>query len=230
MAANETTAPSTTEHAPLKRVMGAKLLLLFIVGDILGTGVYALTGQVAAEVGGAAWLPFLVAFGVALLTALSYLELVTKYPKAAGAALYVHKAFGVHFLTFIVCFTVMSSGLTSAATASQAFAANLFAAFGIKAEKSWITFGALGFMLLVMLVNLRGAAESVKANVVLTLIELSGLLMVILLGFYAMAGGQADFSRVIAFDTPEDKSVFLAVTSATALAFFAMVGFEDSVN
>ncbi|MGE8640896.1 MAG: APC family permease, partial [Achromobacter sp.] len=80
------------------------------------------------------------------------------------------------------------------------------------------------------LVNLRGAAESVKANVVLTLIELSGLLMVILLGFYAIAGGQADFSRVIAFDTPEDKSVFLAVTSATALAFFAMVGFEDSVN
>ncbi|KAG1168313.1 hypothetical protein G6F35_017485 [Rhizopus arrhizus] len=74
--------------------MGPKLLLLFIVGDILGTGVYALTGQVAAEVGGAAWLPFLVAFAVALLTALSYLELVTKYPKAAGAALYVHKAFG----------------------------------------------------------------------------------------------------------------------------------------
>ncbi len=230
MATNDVKAPTAQENAPLKRVMGPKLLLLFIVGDILGTGVYALTGQVAAEVGGAAWLPFLVAFAVALLTALSYLELVTKYPKAAGAALYVHKAFGVHFLTFIVCFTVMCSGLTSAATASQAFAANLFAAFGIQAEKSWITFGALGFMLLVMLVNLRGAAESVKANVVLTLIELTGLLMVILLGFYAIAGGQADFSRVIAFDTPEDKSVFLAVTSATALAFFAMVGFEDSVN
>lgn len=46
----------------LKRVMGPSLLLLFVVGDILGTGVYALTGQVAAEVGGAAWLPFLVAF------------------------------------------------------------------------------------------------------------------------------------------------------------------------
>src|SRR5690606_36398552 len=79
------------EHTPLKRVMGPKLLLLFIIGDILGTGVYALTGQVAAEVGGAAWAPFLVAFFVALLTAFSYLELVTKYPRAAGAALYVHK-------------------------------------------------------------------------------------------------------------------------------------------
>jgi amino acid transporter len=69
----------------LKRVMGPGLLLLFVVGDILGTGVYALTGKVAAEVGGAVWLPFLVAFIVAILTAFSYLELVTKYPQAAGA-------------------------------------------------------------------------------------------------------------------------------------------------
>ncbi|AZG11282.1 APC family permease [Pigmentiphaga sp. H8] len=215
---------------PLKRVMGPKLLLLFIVGDILGTGVYALTGQVAGEVGGAAWAPFLAAFLIALLTAFSYLELVTKYPRAAGAALYVHKAFGLHFLTFIICFTVMCSGLTSASTASQAFAANLLVSLGVDASPALITLGAVGFMLLVMLVNLRGVSESVKTNVVLTLVELSGLLLVIVLGFYAIAGGQADFSRVVAFDTPEDKSVFLAITSATALAFYAMVGFEDSVN
>ena len=63
---------------------------------------YALTGDVAGEVGGAAWLPFLVAFAVALVTAFSYLELVTKYPHAAGAALYTHKAFGIHFVTFLV--------------------------------------------------------------------------------------------------------------------------------
>ena len=73
-------------HLPeLIRVMGPKLLLLFIVGDILGTGVYALTGQVASEVGGAAWAPFLLAFAVATVTAFSYLELVTRYPQAAGA-------------------------------------------------------------------------------------------------------------------------------------------------
>src|SRR3954447_15592060 len=90
------------EQPELKRVLGPGLLLLFIVGDILGTGIYALTGQVAAEVGGAAWLPFLLAFAVATVTAFSYLELVTKYPQAAGAALYTHKAFGIHFFTFIV--------------------------------------------------------------------------------------------------------------------------------
>ena len=69
--------------------------------------------DVAGEVGGAAWAPFIVAFAIAMVTAFSYLELVTKYPQAAGAALYTHKAFGIHFLTFIVCFTVMSSGITT---------------------------------------------------------------------------------------------------------------------
>lgn len=79
----DTGAPDAAKPE-LKRVIGTKLLLLFIVGDMLGTGVYALTGQVAGEVGGAAWLPFLVAFAVATLTAFSYLELVTKYPQAAA--------------------------------------------------------------------------------------------------------------------------------------------------
>ncbi len=216
----------------LRRVMGPKLLLLFIVGDILGTGVYALTGDVAGEVGGAAWLPFLVAFAVALVTAFAYLELVTKYPQAAGAALYTHKAFGIHFVTFMVCFTVMSSGITSASTASRAFAANAVAGFTSIEEpgKLTVVLIALAFMLLVALINYRGVSESVRANVVLTLVELSGLLLIILIGVWAIFGGEADFSRVVAFDTPEDKSVFLAVTAATSLAFFAMVGFEDSVN
>ena len=80
------------------------------------------------------------------------------------------------------------------------------------------------------LVNLRGVAESVYANVVLTCVELSGLLLVILVGMFAIGQGKADLSRVVMFDTAEDKGIFLAVTAGTTLAFFAMVGFEDSVN
>ena len=216
----------------LNRVIGPKLLLLFIVGDILGTGVYALTGEVAGVVGGAAWAPFLIAFIVATITAFSYLELVTRYPQAAGAALYAHRAFGVHFLTFLVAFTVMCSGITSASTASYAFAdfMNTGFAFDFPAGGAALTGLALGFMLLVALVNFRGVSESVKANVVLTMVELSGLLLVIFVGLYAVTQGNADFDRVIVFESANDKSVFFALSAATALAFFAMVGFEDSVN
>ncbi len=214
----------------LKRVMGPGLLLLFIVGDVLGTGIYALTGTVAAEVGGVVWLPFLIAFLVALITAFSYLELVTKYPQAAGAALYTHKAFGIHFLTFLVAFAVMSSGITSASTAARAFSANAAAVFDLDVgEGIGITLIGLGFMTLVALVNFRGVGESVKANVVLTCVELTGLLIIIGIGVWALGIGEGDFSRVTEFDTG-DKSVLTGVIAATGLAFFAMVGFEDSVN
>src|SRR5689334_11418426 len=113
------------EGGELKRVMGPRLLLLFIVGDILGAGVYAVTGDVAGNVGGLAWLPFVLAFAVAAVTATSYMELVTKYPQAAGAALYAQKAFGLHFVTFLVAFAVVCSGITSAATSSRLLSANL---------------------------------------------------------------------------------------------------------
>jgi basic amino acid/polyamine antiporter, APA family len=227
------TQPDTVEGQPqLRRVMGPGLLLLFIVGDILGTGVYALTGDVAAEVGGAAWVPFLAAFLIATVTAFSYLELVTKYPQAAGAALYAHKAFGVQFVTFLVAFIVMCSGITSASTASRFFAANLSEAFDLDWSKFALAAVALLFMAMLALVNFRGVGESVKLNVGLTIVEITGLMLVIMVGLWAFTGGGADvdFSRVVAFDTASDKNAFMAVTAATSLAFFAMVGFEDSVN
>jgi APA family basic amino acid/polyamine antiporter len=214
----------------LERVMGPWLLLLFIVGDILGTGIYALTGNVAKQVGGVVWLPFLVAFVVALLTAFSYLELVTKYPRAAGAALYTHRAFGIHFVTFIVAFAVMCSGITSASTASRAFAANFAHAFDLDIAKGiGITIVGLLFMAAVAVINFRGVGESVKANVILTCVELTGLLIIIFIGMWAIGRGQGDVSRVLEFKTVGD-SMFWPVIAATTLAFFAMVGFEDSVN
>ena len=223
--------PVVAAEPTLLRVMGPWLLLLFIVGDILGTGIYALTGQVAKQVGGVVWLPFLVAFVVAVITAFSYLELVTKYPRAAGAALYTHKAFGIHFVTFIVAFAVMCSGITSASTASRAFAANFSHAFNLDlAGGIGITLLGLTFMALVAAVNLRGVGESVKANVVLTCVELSGLLIIIFIGLMAIGAGQGDVSRVMEFKSSAEGSLIWPVIAATTLAFFAMVGFEDSVN
>ena len=225
-----TTPDQDGEKTELKRVMGPGLLLLFVVGDVLGTGIYALTGEVAAKVGGIVWLPFLVAFVLATVTACSYLELVTKYPKAAGAALYTQKAFALHFLTFLVAFAVMSSGITSASTASQAFAENFGKSFGLGDGAFLITAISIGFMVLLGLINLRGVGESVKANVVLTCIELTGLLIIIMIGAAALMGGQGDFGRAFDFSSAGEQGLFWPVIAATTLAFFAMVGFEDSVN
>jgi len=72
--------------------------------------------------------------------------------------------------------------------------------------------------------------ESVKFNVVLTTVEIIALTIVIMVGFWAMATNGMDVSQLVVFESANDRGMFAAVTVATAIAFFAMVGFEDSVN
>ena len=230
------TLDEVSDRSPaLKRVIGPKLLLLLIMGDIIGAGIFAITGRVAGEVGGMAWLPFLLAFAIATLTAFSYLELVTKYPYAAGAALYAHKAFRIHFVTFIVAFAVASSGITSAATSATLVGKNLLIGFGqffewLPQDSTATMITAIAIIVILALVNLRGVGESVKFNLVLTLVTLGMMAIIIAIGLVAIVGGNGDVSRLVVFETPADRGAFAAVTVATAIAFFAMVGFEDSVN
>ncbi|MGV9324598.1 APC family permease [Streptosporangium sandarakinum] len=220
----EAVVGSETGKQSLKRVIGRKVLLLFVVGDILGAGIYALVGKVAGYVGGALWLPFLVAFVLAALTATAYAELVGKYPRAAGAALYANKAFGVPFVTFMVAFAVLMSGITSASAAARAFGGNYLGEFVTLPT----VVGALIFLGLVTLVNFAGISESVRVNVVLTIIEAFGLLVIVAIGIYALVSGEGEPARAVQFHPV--NGAFLGVLGGTALAFYSLLGFEDSVN
>ena len=105
----------------LRRAVTGPLLFLFILGDVLGAGVYALIGEMAGTAGGLVWLAFGVALVMALLTAFSYAELVTKYPRAGGSAVYAQKAFRSPLVAFLVGFAMLSAGVVSAAGLSLAF-------------------------------------------------------------------------------------------------------------
>jgi amino acid transporter len=212
------------ERTELRRAIGPKLLLAFIVGDILGAGIYALVGEVGSEVGGAIWTAFLAALVLAVFTAFSYAELVGKYPRAAGAALYVNNAFRVPFVTFVVAFAVMGSGITSAATLSRAFAGDYLGEF---VDLPTVPI-AIAFLLLVTSINLRGIAESVRVNLGLTLVEVAGLVLIVVIGVVALGQGDADFGRN--FEFKQGESAFLAILTGATLAFYALIGFEDSVN
>jgi APA family basic amino acid/polyamine antiporter len=217
--------PQTGEiETPLRRAIGPGMLLVFVVGDVLGAGIYALVGVVAGETGGAIWTAFLFATVLAILTAFSYAELVTKYPNAGGAAVYVNNAFRTQFFTFVIAFAVMCSGIASAATLSRAFAGDYLAEF----VDLPIVLVAIAFLLVVALINFRGISESVKVNMALTTIEVLGLAIIVLVGIVALAQGEGEPSRN--FDFPADESVPLAIVGGAALSFYALIGFEDAVN
>ena len=216
--------PPGPEGGGLKRAITPGLLLFFIVGDILGGGIYARVGQVAGETGGAIWVAFALALVMAAFTAGSYAELVGKYPRAGGAGLYVHRAFGHPFLSFIVAFAVVASGIASASALARAFGGDYLSAF----VDVPVVLTALGLVGLIAAVNLRGIEESVKLNVGFTLVEMSGLLLIVIVAVAAIAGGDAEPSR--AFDFKQDGSMLGVALAGAAIAFYALIGFEDSVN
>ena len=208
----------------LVRAIGPRLLLLFIIGDMLGTGIYVRVGAVAGEVGGAVWVAFLVAFILAALTACAYAELVGKYPRAAGAALYANRAFRNPFFSFMVAFAVVCSGLASASAAALAFGGDYLAVF-VSLPSLLV---AILFVAVLSAINFIGISESLKTNLVLTLIELSGLLLIIVVGIVAFSDGSAQPARSFTFST--EGVAALAVLTGASTAFYALVGFEDSVN
>lgn len=208
----------------LKRSLGFWALLAYGVGDILGAGIYSLVGKVAGAADAASWLSFGVAMGVAALTALSYSELAGRYPRSGGAAVYCREAFQTEWPAFLVGWLVLCSGMVSMATVSRGFAGYL-ESFLPRLPYPLV---AAGFLFLLAAINFRGIRESSGANILCTLVELSGLFLVIFvcLGFVFQVGdlfitSGAEVARPVPLP---------ALFQGAALAFFALIGFEDMAN
>jgi amino acid transporter len=119
---------------------------------------------------------------------------------------------------------MLAAGVTSAAGLGLAFAGDYLKPFlDVPATPT-----ALAFLLLIALLNARGMKESVRANVLMTVVEVSGLILVIVLVGAMVGRGEGDASRVLAFN-PE-VSPAAGILAASLLAYYSFVGFETSAN
>jgi amino acid transporter len=220
----ETDDGAAPDAPSLMRTIGPAQMALYGLGSMLGAGIYGLIGKAAGQAGNAVWLSFVVALVAALLTAFSYASLGSRYPRAAGAAYVTERAYGFPLLSFMVGLALVCSGLTSIATQSQVFAANIAALFGLETiPVSWL---ALGFLLILTGLVFRGIRESMWVNVLCTLIEACGLVIVIVAG--ASYWGSVDYLETPTL--PGSDHAALLVMQAAVLAFFAFIGFEDMIN
>ncbi|MCC6547621.1 amino acid permease [Candidatus Sumerlaeota bacterium] len=225
------TARTASDNQSLARALGLVSLVIFGVGDILGSGVYALTGQIASKVGEAAWMSYLLAALAAALTGLVYAEFVSRHPKAGGAAYFVATTYRSPLITFMVIFFVTLSGLFSAATAARVLA-DYAALLWVDAPvwfKDYLV--PLLYVAAVGLVAARGIMMSSITNAICFIVEISALLFIIMIGVPFLFGGGVDFLN---FAEPTEKllipgSLGLMMQGA-AIAFFAFIGFEDIVN
>lgn len=202
----------------LARVLGFGALVVYGVGDMLGSGIYALVGRAAGVMGNAMWLAFVVSMAAALLTGLTYAALGSRYPRAAGAAHVTQRAFGRAWLSYVVGLAVLASGLTSMATQTRAFSGYLH---GLIPPVTPMV-AMIGFVVVLTLVNWWGIRESARFNLMCTLVEAGGLLCVV-------AVGARHLGTVNYLDMPGGWDT-TRVMSGAVLTFYAFIGFEDMIN
>lgn len=209
--------------------MGLFSLVVYGVGDMVGSGIYATVGKAAGSLGNAVWLAFLLSMVAALITGLSYASIASRYPRAAGAAYVTQRAFGFAFLSYVVGLTVTASGLTSMATQTHAFAENVQAMIG----GPWLLL-VLVFLVAMTAINLWGIRQSMWMNLLCTAVEVGGLMVIIAVG--ARFWGEVNYLETprATFD-PQGRIVdhglgASLLLSGAVLTFFSFIGFEDMLN
>lgn len=213
----------------LARTMGLFSLVVYGVGDMVGSGIYATVGKAAGSMGNAVWLAFVVSMIAAILTGLSYASLASRYPRAAGAAFVTNHAFGFPFLSYLIGLLVAASGLTSMAASSNAFADTLHKLVG----GPWILL-VIGFLAFMTAVNFYGLKQSMWTNLVCTTVEVGGLLFIVAVGarfwgsvnYFQTPAAQFDAQGQLV-DHGLSASLLL---SGGVLTFFSFIGFEDMLN
>ena len=205
----------------LKRRISLFGVTLYGVGNVLGAGIYALIGEVVGITGNISWLSFILASITGALTGLSYAELSSMFPKSAAEFVYTEEAFKIRILSFILGWIIIFSGIFSAATVALAFGSYLSGFFDIDSIYLIVIFAIL-LVLILGVINFVGIKTSTRTNILFTLIEASGLIIIIIIGL-------PFFGSVNYFELPSATS-FTAVFSSVALIFFAYIGFEDIAN
>ncbi|MHA2474732.1 MAG: APC family permease, partial [Promethearchaeota archaeon] len=205
----------------LKRRISLFALTIYGVGNVLGAGIYALIGEVVGITGNLSWLAFILASITGALTGLSYAELSAMFPKSAAEFVYTEKAFKIRLLSFLLGWIIIFSGILSAATVALGFAGYLANLIGFSPYFLVVIFAVI-LVVIVSLINFVGIRASTWTNIVFTLIEASGLILIIIIGMPSL--GTVNY-----FVIPVGGS-YGAIFSAIALIFFAYIGFEDIAN
>lgn len=206
----------------LRRSLSLTQLTLYGVGTTVGAGIYALIGELAGQAGNYMPVAFLIAAVLVALSALSFAELSSRYPQAAGEATYVRAAFSSGGLALLVGLLVVGAGLVSSATIVNGFVGYLAVFIELPPALAIV-----GLMLALTGLCVWGIGQSVNIAGFITVLEVGGLLLVLWNGGASLADLPARWRE---FVPPLDAAVWTGIVAGSFLAFYAFIGFEDMVN
>lgn len=203
--------PGTDE--PFERSLGLVQVTTSGVALIIGAGVFVLLAPATQRAGGLVWASFVVSAVLCALSAFSYMELSSMFPRAGSEHEFARQVFP-QSVSFVVGWAMALALIVATATVSLGFARYLGEFIDIDQRV-----GALAILMLVSAVALRGMGEASRVIMGFAVIEVGGLISVIVIG----APSIGDHSLL------EGKGVS-GIMSGAALIFFAYIGFDEVIS
>ena len=204
------------DAARLRRDIGYVGAAFLVLNSVIGAGIFALPGKVAASAGlFSPWL-FLIVGVLFLSVVLTFTELTSYYDRTGGPILYATDAFGptVGFATGWLIFLARMTAFAANANVMAAYLASLWDPLGTElARAAIITLVTVGLTW----VNILGVKDGVRTLGVLTFLKVIPLLLLVLLGLQHVSGATL---------IPGGNFHVEDLGGTTLLLIYAYVGFE----
>ncbi|MFT5501239.1 MAG: APA family basic amino acid/polyamine antiporter [Woeseiaceae bacterium] len=205
----------------LVRVIGTGALGMNVVNMVVGAGIFVLPGLVAAELGSAAILAYLICSVTVALVFMCFAEVGSRVSRSGGSYAYVEEAFGP-FAGFIasILFWFGYSALADAAITVIMIdsIAVLFPLLGEPIPRAIFIISLLTFL---TIVNVRGVKAGVRLYIINTIAKLVPLLILLVGGLFVM-----NFEYLAIPEWPP----FAAIGGSTILLFYAFSGAECALS
>jgi amino acid transporter len=205
----------------LVRVIGTGAVGLSVVNLVVGAGIFVLPGIVAAELGPAAIIAYLICSVTVAFVFLCFAEVGSRITRSGGAYAYVEEAFGpfAGFIASILFWFGWSALADAAITVIMVDSiALLFPILEESVPRAVFIIAVLAFL---AAVNIRGVKAGVNLFIFNTLAKLVPLLLLLVVGLFAI-----DVNNLAIPEWPSASSV----AAATIVLFYAFTGAESALS
>ncbi len=191
------------------------------IGAMVGAGIFALLGEAGSIAGSAVYISFIVGGVIALLSGYSLGKLGAQYPSAGGIVEYLVQSYGVGIFSGAMSIMLYIAAVVSISLIAKAFG-NYAASLMPLSWKPWsVNLLACGVVLLFVGINLRGAKDVARIELLTVVIKFSVLAMMAIVGIYYLNPALMSPTH---FKAP--SSIFYSL----AITFFAYEGFRVITN
>ena len=162
-----------------------------IVGIVIGAGIFKTPSMVAGVSGDVGWAMLIWVAGavISIAGALCYAELSTRHPHAGGDYHFLEVAYGKH-LSFLYAWA-KAAVINTGSIALLAFVFGDYMTKVINLGPYSSAIWAIGVVVLLTLVNVIGIQASGRVQTILTVLEVTGLIAVVIAGFSISAPPEA---------------------------------------